>query len=471
MNKEIQKKLFVTNRTFNAQTKRYLFLVVVTLFIVALARPVKPLKTLEVTQNSPSVVVAIDMSHSMNKTDIFPSRKAFAKAKALRFVEKAIGYKIGLIFYANDAYMLYPLTQERELLLQLLEDANITQKFAPNSNLFSALEASASLLENHQNRDIVLLSDGGEEVSRAEELNYLKSKNITLSTLAITPKTNHPIQSLCHESSGRYQPFSWSDEDVNKIIEHINTQESSSQKLELKLPQYEEYFHYPLMVALLLLTLFFLPLRRITLMLGLLYFQPSSLHAEVFDFWHIHQAQKAMNEHNYTQAIEAYQQVELKPKIEYNFGYALYKKEQYHQAIRHYQKALGVNQKMDAKVYYNIGTAYARQHKLKFAKESYQKSFALNPTKMTQENLQIVTMALKKERKNLHKKYEKLKFKAIGENAYAQNTPFSNYAIKLHKFMPSEEERWFQKVTNRKSPIYLQKITTTKRSLDANLSW
>lgn len=471
MNQQIKEKLFVTNQTFSSQTKRHLFLLIVTLFIIALARPIKPLVTLEVIQKIPSVIVTIDMSYSMNKTDIFPSRKAFAKAKALNFIEKAIGYEIGLLFYANDAYMLYPLTQERKLLLTLLKDANITQKFMPNSNLFSALEASVLLLKSHQNRHIILLSDGGEEVSRAKELVYMKSKNITLSTLAINPKTNHEMKKLCSKTSGIYEPFSWSDEDITKIIEHINAQDTSSKELQLKLPQYEEYFHYPLTVALLLLILFFLPLKRTTIMLGLLYVQPSSLHAGVFDFWHIYQAQKAMQKHNYSKVIEEYQQVELNPKIEYNLGYVLYKNKQYNQAIKHYQKALGITQKMNAKVYYNIGTTYARQNKLKFAKESYEKSFALNPTKITQENLNSVTLALKKQRKNLHKKYEKLKFKAIGENAYTQNNAFSNYAIKLHNFMPSEEERWFQKVENHQSLTYLQKITTTKRSLDANISW
>ena len=470
MSKGLREKLFLSHQTFSTQTKYHLFLLVVVLFIVALARPVKLLPTLDVIQNRPSVILAIDMSRSMEKDDIYPSRKAFAKAKAQTFIEKAIGFNIGLIFYANNAYMLYPLSQERELLLTLLKDANISQKFSPNSNLFSALEASNFLLKSHQNRHIVLLSDGGEDVSRKEELVYLQSKGIALSLLATTMKTNRVMQGLCSGSRGLYQPYAWSEKDVTQLIDHINRSKKSSEQLHLELSQYKEYFTYPLTLALLLLILFFIPIKRVTLMFFLFYIQPPSLHAGVFDFWHTYQAQKAMNENNYTKVIEEYKQVESTAKVEYNLGYALYKNEEYNQAIKHYEKALGKGRDMDAKIYYNIGTAYARQNKLKFAKESYIKSFALNPIKITQENLQTVTLALKKQRKNLHKKYEKLTFKAIGESAYSQNSAFSNYAIKLHTFMPSEEERWFQKVAKHKSPTYLQKIETTKRSLDANLS-
>ena len=472
MTKAIRKKLFVSEQMLSGSTKYYLFLLIVGLFIIALARPIKVLPFLEVSQNRPSVILAIDRSRSMQKTDIFPSREALANAKAQSFIEKATGYNIGLIFYANDAYMLYPLSQENTLLLSLLKDANITQKFAPNSNLFAALEASGFLLKNHQNKHVVLLSDGGADVAREDELAYLVSQNIMLSTLAIDPKPNHAMQTLSSKSLGLYQPFSWSESDVLKLITHINSAKKTSEKIEHDIPQYQEYFSYPLALALLLLILFFLPLKKHTLlMLFLFYLQPSPLQAGAFDFWHTYQAQKASEENNYSQAIKEYQETTLSPTIEYNLAYAFYKNTQYNRAIKHYQKALGEGKEMDAKIYYNIGTAYARQNKLQFAKESYEKSFALYPTKITQENLHLVTLALKKQRKNLHKKTKKLKFKSVGENPFSQNSAFTNYAIKLHKFVPSEEEQWFQKIAKQNAPTYLQKIKTTKRSIDANISW
>ena len=471
MTKNIRKKLFVPAKTFSSRTRYSLFLLSVVLFIVALARPVTLLPFLEVTQTKPSVVLAMDMSGSMKQTDIFPSRLALAKEKAQIFIQKAVGYKIGLILYANDAYMLYPVSEENTLLTSLLKDANITQKFAPNSNLFSALEASSSLLKNHQNRHIVLLSDGGEDVTRGEELRYLKSNNITLSTLAITPKTNLSMKTLCQGTEGYYQPFSWSGEDVTNIMMHISSSQKSSQKKHYNLPQYKEYFSYPLALGLLLLALLFFPLKQSSVFLLLFYLQPSPLQAGLFDFWYLHQAQTKSEKKNYAEAISYYQQMTPTKQVEYNLAYALYQNDQYNKAIVHYKKALGKENEINAKIYYNIATAFARQNKLDFAKKYYKKSLALSPSTLAQENLSLILLALKKQRKKYHKKGEKLKFKAIVDNPVSKNNPFSTYAIKLHKFLPSEEELWFQKVAKHHSPTYLQKIHTTQRSLDANLTW
>jgi len=470
MTKQIREKLFLPAKIFNTKTKFYIFLLVVILFIIALARPVKMLPSLDITETKPSVILAIDMSYSMNKTDIFPSRKEFAKEKAQIFIKKAIGFNIGLIFYANDAYMLYPLTQEREIPLLLLKDANITKKFSKNTNLFSALEASEFLLKKHQNKHIVLFSDGGLDLLREDELKYMRENDIMLSTLAITPTKNRALQILCNSSKGLYTSFQWSDSDIDKIINHIKNTKKSSQKVHLDIAQYEEYFSYPLALSLILMTLLFLPLRTSTLILFLVYFQPSPIHAGVFDFWYIYKAQKEIEQKNYTQAIKEYKETKLDANIYYNIAYSLYKDKKYNEAIKHYKSALGVDKQMNAKIYYNIATAYVRENKLDFAKRFYEKSFLIYPTKITRDNLIIIKLALKKQRKNLHKKYEKIDFKPISENAFSKNNPFSNYTIKLRNFIPSEEERWFQKVSKHNSPTHIIKIKTEHRSIDANIS-
>jgi len=70
----------------------------------------------------------------------------------------------------------------------------------------------------------------------------------------------------------------------------------------------------------------------------------------------------------------------------------------------------------------------------------------------------------------LHKKYQKLQFKAIAAKQQQYKTPFTNYAVKLHTLLPDEESLWFNKVLRHKSPLYLQKIPTHLRSPDANVS-
>jgi len=472
--KEIRRRLSTDTSSLTRQKKYYLFLVILTLFIIALARPVRMLPSLDITQSKPSVILAIDVSKSMSNTAIYPSKLAFAKAKLSTFIAQANGFNLAVIYYANDAYMLYPLSQENTLLLDLLKDANITQKFKPNTNLFAALEAGAMLLNNHKNRHIVLFTDGGGDISREQERSFLASKQITLSALALTSKPNKSLQILTQKTAGRYQPFTYAPSDIKALIAHIKQASKGEEKTHHDIAQYREYFRYPLGLAIVLLTLLFLPLKKsfiVPLVLLSYGFQPLTLQAGILDFWHLHQAQNAREHHNYKQAIKHYKQMKLNKKGYYNLAYTLYQNSQYHDAIVYYNKALGADKKFNAKIYYNIATAYAREHKLDFAKEFYQKSLALYPTQITQENLSIMIIKLKNQRKNLHKTYEKIHFKPITGNAFAQNNPFSNYTIKLHNFIPSEEEKWFQKITKLKSPTYLQKLPTHKRSLDANLSW
>ena len=474
--KAMLKKLTLTQTTMSNSVRYRVLTAVTLLFIVALARPVKELTQFNSTLTQPSVVLAMDVSKSMQTTDIYPTRYTFAMAKLKKFVELGNSFNMGILFYAEDAYMLYPLSSNPEILNFMLKDVNITQTFSPNTNLFSALEAGEELLQQHKNRHIVLFTDTGDEVSREEELAYLLQHHISLSALAITPKENRSFKKLCQSSNGIYTPYQWGEEDILKLINGIKEQTLQQETQSYQIKHYKEYYAYPLGLGLFLLFLLFFPFKKsvtsLPMMLLLCSLTPHhALHAGVLDFWKIHQAKIAYENKAYRDTVELYKQVEPSPQIYYDLAIALYQLEAYNQAIATYKKALGKDKKFNAKIYYNIATAFARNNKLDFAKEYYTKSMLAYPFKVTQENLAIVTIRLKKLRKNPHKKYQKLRFKGVGKNVYAQENAISTYAIKLHKFIPNEEEQWFRKLREHHNPQYLEKIPTTRRSKDANASW
>ena len=472
---ELLKKLSVSSGPMSYKVKYRLFLFILLLFIVALARPVKVLGTLDITTDKASVIIAIDVSKSMNYTDIYPTRLDLAKRKLTHFVAQGQGLNIGILFYAKDAYTLYPLSQAPHLLPSLLKERNITQKFAPNSNLFAALEGSEVLLKKEKNKHIILFSDGGDDVARDKELRYLKSQHITLSSLAITTQINTAMQTLCQQTHGLYEPFTWGDKDIHTLLGFIKSTKAKNQHYHYDVEQYEEYFSYPLAMAIFLLMLLFLPLKKSKeiFLLPLLFLinYTTPLKANILDFWYLQKAKQAYENKSYQEAASTYKKANVTQEVHYNLATIFYKNEAYRKAIFHYTKALGKDKKMNAKIYYNIATSYARKNKLDAAKVYYEKSLKTYEYKVTLDNLATIKKQLKLERKNLHKKYEKLHFKAIGQNGYAQNTAFSDYAIKLHKFIPSEEDKWFHKVMKHKTPLYLQKINTTKRSSDANNPW
>ncbi len=465
------------HRTYVPRLKKSIFLLIISLFIVAIARPVKVLPYLNTVQSHPSLVIAIDVSKSMDNTDIYPSRRIFAFEKLRRMVDEATGLNIGILFYAKDAYMLYPLSQDTKALSSMLQDINVTQTFAPNSNLFAALEASNTLLNNHQNKYVLLLSDGGEEVSRKEELAYLKTQHMTLLAIQTSKQTNRALTQLCTDSGGLSVAYTWGKEDVQTLLRKIRNVPLHHESYQYDIPQYQEYFLYPLALGVLLLFVLLFPLsfRKSStlplLAIVLLLTDSSVLKADLLDFWWLHQAKKTSQNEAYDTAVMYYKKGAHTPQGYYNLATTLYRSKKYLGSITYYKKALGTQKQMNAKIYYNIATAYVRLNKLDFAKEYYERSLEIYPYIVTKDNLAVITQRLKLQRKNLHKNYEKLYFKDIVKNNYQQRRSTSNYAVKLQDFLPSQEELWFQNILNEKSPQYLQKISTTKRSKDANLSW
>jgi len=473
--KEMQHKLSLNASKFSTRYKRFVFIAILILFIVALARPAKLLPTLENKENQPALIIALDVSKSMHEKDIYPTRLTLAMKKLKDLLSQATMLQIGVILYAKEAYMLYPITKESSLLAELLNDVNLSTKFAPNSNLFAALEASESLLRDHNSKQILLLSDGGAEVSRDEELEYLKKKHITLYALTTTTTSHASIDKLCQNSGGISTHYTLSTYDIDALLSHIKSHPDKAETFHYDFRHYQELYVYPLWLAICLLILLFLPLRRVTFLLVFtVLFMPHAstpLHAGILDFWHLHKAKAYAEEKAYTDAITNYNKLTPTPQIYYNIATMHYRNKAYLLAIATYKKALGKEKSYNAKIYYNIATAYVQLHKLAHAKEYYLKSFALYPLKETKENLLQVTQALKAERKNLHKAYQKLHFKAIAKNSFTKEAIFSNYAVKLEKLIPSEEEQWFKRIAKQKFQPYLEHIPTSKRSLDANLSF
>ena len=474
---EMLKKLTLHSSILSSHTKQYLFLLSLALFIVALARPVQPRDHTDTLLSKISLIIAVDASKSMYQTDIYPTRYQLALQKLKTFVAQAKGFNLGILFYAKDAYMLYPLSQDTAALYTLVKDINITQKFAPNTNLFAALEATSSLLQKTKNRHLLLLSDGGENRARDEEISYLKEHHITLSSLAIGKTPNPSMQNLCEQTGGIYQPFTWSKEDIKRLIYAMQLKPKKRQNYLYDIPHFKEYYPYPIGLGVVLLLLLFFPLQKKAPLFGivlLLILAPfgSSLHAGILDFWHIHKAKQYNADKNYTQAAKEYQQITPTSQSYYNIATALYRAKAYLKAVDFYKKSLHINDKQfNAKVYYNIATAYVKKNKLDLAKKYYTKSLFYYPLKEAKENLFMINQQLKIERKNLHKAYQKLHFKAIAQkNSFTNESVFNHYSVKIDTLLPSQEEQWFRKILTHHGASYLQKIPTHKRSCDADTS-
>ena len=95
---------------------------VITLILVALARPQKTNDKVEQWTEGIEIMLAIDISQSMQIEDFTPNRLEAAKDVARGFIEGRVQDRIGIVVFSGDAFSLAPLTTDYELLNSYLNE-------------------------------------------------------------------------------------------------------------------------------------------------------------------------------------------------------------------------------------------------------------------------------------------------------------------------------------------------------------
>ncbi|MCC6195998.1 MAG: VWA domain-containing protein [Burkholderiales bacterium] len=117
----------------------FLFLLALTLAIVGIARPATRI-TLPTMQQT--VILAIDVSLSMDAQDVDPNRITAAQAAARAFVEdRPPGLRVGLVAFGGNAILVQPPTTSREDLLAAIDRFELQRGTATGSALYAALAA------------------------------------------------------------------------------------------------------------------------------------------------------------------------------------------------------------------------------------------------------------------------------------------------------------------------------------------
>lgn len=139
-----------------------LTLLAVGLAVVGLMRPQAGFRLVTTTSQGVDLVLALDLSRSMDARDVRPDRLTAAKREALALLGALEGSRIGIVEFAGSARIVSPLSTDREGLGSIVETATTRDLDQPGTDLGQALEHAARLLARpgEQPRAIVLLSDG-----------------------------------------------------------------------------------------------------------------------------------------------------------------------------------------------------------------------------------------------------------------------------------------------------------------------
>lgn len=160
-----------------------------TSLILALAGPRVSFREVDVLAPGQNLVIALDLSESMNADDVKPSRLKLAKLKIEDLINSKEGVKLGLIAFAKDPHMIAPLTDDKETIRSYLPSISTDLVHVQGSRLTETLAMATKMLEAEPgaNKSILLISDGGFE--DANELSHLKDIGIKIHVVGMgTPE-------------------------------------------------------------------------------------------------------------------------------------------------------------------------------------------------------------------------------------------------------------------------------------------
>ncbi|MBL3658583.1 vWA domain-containing protein [Fulvivirga sediminis] len=224
------------------------------LLLIALMGPSFGETKREVKSVGKDIFVLMDLSQSMNATDIQPSRLEKVKFELKNIVESFNSDRIGIIIFSSEAFMQAPLTFDQNALNLFIETLNTSlvpnagTDFAPPLRMaLDKLNNEDSPITQQKSKVIVLISDGEDFGEDTEDVvNEIEDQNIKLFTLGVgtskgsklmvggrykknnegkdvvTRLDSRTLRQLAKDTDGKYFEINESNNDVSRLINTIN---------------------------------------------------------------------------------------------------------------------------------------------------------------------------------------------------------------------------------------------------------
>ncbi|MGH8296256.1 MAG: VWA domain-containing protein [Steroidobacteraceae bacterium] len=166
-----------------------------TLAVLALAGPTWQRQITAAYRTPATWIVAVELSPSMDATDLPPSRIARARFGIDDLLSAAHDARVGLVAFAGDAYTVAPLTTDVATI------RNLAQPLAPSlmpesgDRLAPALDDAASLLQASRGRDrqVIVLTDGfTDPASALIAARKLHAQGITVNIVGVGTSSGAP---------------------------------------------------------------------------------------------------------------------------------------------------------------------------------------------------------------------------------------------------------------------------------------
>lgn len=364
------------------------------LAIIALAGPAWERLPTPAFRNDSSLVIALDLSRSMDATDVKPSRLTRAHYKVADILNKRKDGLTALVAYAGSAYTVTPLTQDTATISNQLNALTTNIMPSQGGNTAAAIKQAVALLQQagKMQGDILLVTDGihSDIIKQAASL----LGNYRLSVLGIGTTAGAPIQladggflkdnqgnivipqlkptqlaTLARTGDGIYRSLSTDDRDTNALLALFDGQHSqeSGQTSQQLIEKWDEKGPWLLLLLLPLMALYFRKGLLVVPVILLLNIPQPSYAFGWDDLWQTpdQQAQHAFLEDDFAQAATQFQSAEWQAAAEYKAG-------------NYAESAATLADLTSPSAHYNRGNALAKAGELQQAADAYTQALEMD---------------------------------------------------------------------------------------------
>jgi Ca-activated chloride channel family protein len=409
--------------------KHSLSLLALALVILAAARPQVGTRLEEIKREGIDLFVALDVSFSMKAEDIRPNRLEKGKRDVSALLRQLQGDRVGLIVFAGDAFVQFPLTADYSAADLFLSAVDVDAVPTPGTMIAGAIELGLRSFpaDVPTQKAIVVVSDGENTegdvlgaVQRAKEQgvriytvgmgtlegapipvydrigNRIDYKRDRAGSIVFSRLDESMLQQIASATAGSYQRATSGGNEINTIYNELASLEKTEVGT-LQVTGYEDQYQYPLALAVLLLLIELLMgerktklssslqqwIPRRTAAAALLVIAPFAADSQTVRS-HVGHGNAAYEKGDFSNAEIAYRKaLEKDPtsfEARFNLGNSSYKQQRYDEAVRSYANA-GSNAEGErqATALYNLGNALLKSGKRDEAVEAYKQALRFNP--------------------------------------------------------------------------------------------
>ncbi len=176
--------------------RKGLWLVMLTLLIVAMARPQWGNEVQVVEQQGVEIMAVLDISESMLAADIKPNRLSRAKLEIADLLSRLKGDEIGLVLFAGASFVQFPLTSDYTTARSFLDNAQPGLISKQGTAMGEAISTAMTGFEaNRATQKVIIIFTDGEnmEADPMESANKAAEENTLIYTIGFGSPGGEPI--------------------------------------------------------------------------------------------------------------------------------------------------------------------------------------------------------------------------------------------------------------------------------------